>query len=395
MSTGETACTQKFPRPRGDRGNAERRIHDVVLVISDLGGGGTQRVLTRLANDWTAIGLRVCIVTLSGSDGDRYALHPAVDRVALNAVSISSGKLTALTANARRLFRLRQALRFADAPVVISFLTTTNILTILAAAGLPARVVVSERNDPERQQLPWPWPLLRRWTYAHAHMVTANTHGALHWLRGFVPAPKLLLVRNPLNQTPAPLNRGNRNKVILNVGRLSHQKAQDVLLKAYAEVIEKAPDWRLTIAGDGPKEPQLRELASVLGIADRVRWIKWTDDVDSLYRSSGIFVLPSRYEGMPNALLEAMSHGLPAIVTDASPGPLDCIIDGETGLVVKADNVPMLVTALTRLVESTALRVCLGTEAHKRILEFNDVTADQAWMRTLGELPISATLNSN
>lgn len=389
MSVGETACTQGFPRPRSGREKSERRTHDVALVIADLGGGGTQRVLTRLANDWTTRGLRVCVVTLAESAGDKYALHPAVDRVALNAAGVSGAKFIALISNARRLLRLRRALRHADARVIVSFLTTTNILTILAAAGLPARVVVSERNDPERQHLPWPWLLLRRWTYTHAHLVTANTRGALDWLRNFVPASKLLLVPNPLSRTPAPLISGDRNKVILNVGRLSHQKAQDVLLRAYAEVIERAPEWRLTIVGDGPEKPQLHELASVLGIADRVHWIEWTDDVDSLYRSSGIFVLPSRYEGTPNALLEAMSHGLPAIVTDASPGPLDCVVDGDTGLVVKADNVPMLATALTQLIESTALRMRLGTRACNRILAFDDESIDQAWMRVLEAPPLS------
>ena len=361
--------------------------HDVVLVISDLRGGGTQRVLTRLANIWTTKGLRVCVVTLSGSDGDKYALYPAVNRITLNAVGVSRVKITALIFNARRLFRLRQALRLANAPVIISFLTTTNILSILAAIGLPTRVVVSERNDPERQRLPWPWPLLRRWTYAHAHFVTANTRGALDWLRNFVPATKLLLVPNPLGQIPTAVSPDNRNKVILHIGRLSHQKAQDILLEAYARVIEKSPDWRLTIVGNGPKKLQLSELASVLHIADRIHWIEWTDDVNSLYRSSSIFVLPSRYEGTPNALLEAMSNGLPVIVTDASPGPLDWVINRETGLVVKADNVPMLVTALTQLVESTALRICLGERAHKKILEFDEETVNQAWTRVLGELP--------
>ena len=162
MRTGKDPCVRRFRRPRGGREQSEQRTHDVALVIGDLRGGGTQRVLTRLASEWATRGLRVCVVTLAESTGDKYQLHPAVDRVALNSVGESRSKIVALISNARRLFRLRGALRLTNAPVIVSFLTTTNVLTILAAAGLAARVVVSERNDPEKQQLRWPWPLLRR-----------------------------------------------------------------------------------------------------------------------------------------------------------------------------------------------------------------------------------------
>ena len=383
MRPGKDPCIRQLRRPRDGPVRSEQRTHDVALVIGDLRGGGTQRVLTRLANDWATRGLRICVITLAGSASDKYELHPAVNRVALNSVGASRTKIVALISNARRLFRLRRALRLTNAPVIVSFLTATNVLTILAAAGLAARVVVSERNDPEKQQLRWPWPLLRRWSYAYAHVVTANSRGALEWLRSFVPDSKLLLVPNPVSQPAAAVCHSNRKKVILNIGRLSHQKAQDILIKAYAEVIENAPDWRLTIVGSGPEKAQLHELASMLGIADRVRWIEWTDDVDSLYRSSSIFVLPSRYEGAPNTLLEAMGHGLPVIVTNASPGPLEYVVDDATGLVVSPDDVDQLVNALMRMATSDKLRQRLGASARSKVAQFDMVAVEEAWAEVL------------
>ena len=383
MRPGKDPCIRQLRRPRDGPVRSEQRTHDVALVIGDLRGGGTQRVLTRLANDWATRGLRICVITLAGSAGDKYELHPAVNRVALNSVGASRTKIVALISNARRLFRLRRALRLTNAPVIVSFLTATNVLTIIAAAGLAARVVVSERNDPEKQQLRWPWPLLRRWSYAYAHVVTANSRGALEWLRSFVPDSKLLLVPNPVSQPAAAVCHSNRKKVILNIGRLSHQKAQDILIKAYAEVIENAPDWRLTIVGSGPEKAQLHELASMLGIADRVRWIEWTDDVDSLYRSSSIFVLPSRYEGAPNTLLEAMGHGLPVIVTNASPGPLEYVVDDATGLVVSPDDVDQLVNALMRMATSDKLRQRLGASARSKVAQFDMVAVEEAWAEVL------------
>ena len=186
-----------------------------------------------------------------------------------------------------------------------------------------------------------------------------------------------------MSQPAAAVCHSNRKKVILNIGRLSHQKAQDILIKAYAEVIENAPDWRLTIVGSGPEKAQLHELASMLGIADRVRWIEWTDDVDSLYRSSSIFVLPSRYEGAPNTLLEAMGHGLPVIVTNASPGPLEYVVDDATGLVVSPDDVDQLVNALMRMATSDKLRQRLGASARSKVAQFDMVAVEEAWAEVL------------
>ncbi len=390
MGAGKDPCDRQIQRPRGGRERSKQRSHDVALVIGDLRGGGTQRVLTRLANDWATRGLRVYVVTLAESAGDKYALHPSVDRVALNSVGVSRSKIVALISNARRLFRLRQALRRANAPVIVSFLTVASVLTILASAGLASRIVVSERNDPEKQRLPWPWPLLRRWSYPHARVVTANTRGALEWLRGFVPASRLLFVPNPVSRPPVTVCHGDREKVILTIGRLHHQKAQDVLLKAYAKATADAPEWRLTIVGDGPEKSQLHDLASLLGIADRVHWIEWTDDVDSLYRSCGIFVLSSRYEGTPNALLEAMAHGLPVIVTNASPGPLEYVVDDATGLVVTPDDVEQLANALTRLASNEDLRRGLGASARSMIAQFDMYAAEDAWQKVL-DISLSRT----
>ena len=186
-----------------------------------------------------------------------------------------------------------------------------------------------------------------------------------------------------MSRPPVAVCHGDREKVILTIGRLSHQKAQDVLLKAYAKAIANAPEWRLTIVGDGPEKPQLHELASLLGIADRVHWIEWTDDVDSLYRSCGIFVLPSRYEGTPNTLLEAMAHGLPVIVTNASPGPLEYVLDDATGLVVTPDDVDQLANALMRLATSEELRRGLGASARSTIAQFNMESVQDSWAKAL------------
>ena len=377
------------------------RPHDVALVIHSLGGGGSERVLTTLANAWAAAELRVCIITFSDGNTDRYALHHKITRIFLNHARHSKSLkfsrtllnpvkrsklrvLLALCYNIRQTHLLRKSLCTADAPVILAFLTATNIITILASTGLDSRVVVSERTDPSMQSLDWPWGILRRLLYRYADVVTANSHGALQSLQKFVPKSKLRFVPNPVKFPAVSIRESSRTKTILTVGRLSHVKAQDVLLEAYALVVAKKPNWNLSIVGEGPKKQDLYDQASSLGMLNHIDWVGWTSEVDRYYKTAGIFVLPSRFEGMPNALLEAMSFGLPVIVTDASPGPLEHVVDGKTGLIVPTEDAPRLANAILQLMENQELRNRLGAAARERIAELDQDVLKGAWASALG-----------
>jgi len=357
--------------------NPER--HDIAMVISDLGGGGAQRVVVTLANAWARRGRRVCVITLSDDSGDQYTLTSNVTRVALGQTGESATIAAATIANVERVFGLRKALRRTDSRVVISFIAVTNILTIVASVGLGSRVVISERNDPLRQSLGMPWDALRRVLYRFADVVTANSTSAVQSMRAFVPESKLRLVLNPVGvkyiDTLVPRDR----RVILNVGRLSHQKAQDVLLRAFSLVTERVPDWLLVIVGEGPKEVELRKQSKDLGIADRIEWVGWTTDVARYYALADIFVLPSRFEGTPNALLEAMSFGVPSIVTNSSPGSLEYVQDDVTGLVVPVEDERALADAVCCLVENPDLRQRLGAASKNRVDSLQLDNVMDAW----------------
>ena len=216
-----------------------------------------------------------------------------------------------------------------------------------------------------------------------------------HLLRSFVPRRKLFFVPNPVVLPTVSTRQSSGKRAILSVGQLSHQKAQDVLLEAFAQVVAKKAEWNLVIVGDGPRKQDLLEQASSLGIADRVEWADWTSDIGSYYKNAGIFVLPSRYEGMPNVLLEAMSFGLPSIVTDASPGPLEHVVDGENGLVVPVEDVNRLASAIVRLAESCDLRDRLGTAARERMAQLERSGLEGAWVSVLGLPPAMLRGNQN
>lgn len=276
---------------------------------------------------------------------------------------------------------LRSLLRQLEPDVVLSFLGATNIITIAAAKGLPTRVVISERNDPAKQQLDEPWQGLRPIIYPAADIVTANSHGAVEQMKAYCAAKKLAYVPNPVI-VPADADRG-RKKNVLFLARLVHQKAPDVLIEAFARFAAANPDWSLQMAGDGPMDRELMERVCGLGIDNRVVFHGRVKDPTDLLLSSQIFVLPSRFEGTPNSLLEAMASRLACIVTDASPGPLRLVEHGVSGLVVKTEDVDDLAAALDRLARDDALRCRLAVTALERtsIHHLENVTRD--WERLL------------
>jgi len=340
--------------------------HDIALVISDLGGGGAQRVATQLAGGWQKTGRRIAVITMVDSCDDFFRLPLGITRVSIGGMGDSHSVATGLAANLSRIMRLRRALRQANAPIAVAFMTQTAILTVLAAVGLNLQVIACERNDPSRQSFGPIWERLRRVVYPRATKVTANSRGALTSLSQFVPRNKLAYVPNPLAMPLSDERLQLTAPTIVAVGRLHYQKGLDVLMHAFARFRAEHKGWRLAFVGQGREETRLRSLATRLEIADEVDWMGMQLDPFPLLRSAHIFALPSRYEGMPNALLEAMSCGLPCVVSDASPGPLELIEHEKTGLVVASEDPAALSGAFARLAKDSQLCSCLGKAAEQR-----------------------------
>jgi len=283
-----------------------------------------------------------------------------------------------------RIVFFREALAALNAPVVVSLLTRTNLYVLSAAERGGFRVVVSERNDPDLQQLDQKLVLLREVLYRNADVVTSNSAGVLMKLEPFVPAEKLMVLPNPVVvpkvvQTDTP--RGLR---FVTVARLVHQKGIDLLLDAFARIARELPDWNLDIVGDGPMHQELIDHAKTLGIADRVTFHGYVAAPMTILRSGRVFVLPSRFEGMPNALLEAMACGLAPIVTDASPGPLESVKHEITGLVVPTENAEAIAAAMLRLASDQELVKRLALQARAYINEHDWMTVEPQWLHVLG-----------
>ncbi|MBC8030596.1 MAG: glycosyltransferase [Pyrinomonadaceae bacterium] len=401
---------------------------DLILVCNSLDAGGIERVVSTLANEWSRRGRKVSVVMLH--DRRRFfALDPAVhhvviDRVGLTWIAEGLKKLKSRIAEFRvarpwlialfgwplyhlfaehfyslnfRLFIeyeswvLRRALRRIESPVVVSFGTSINIITLRACEGMGRRVIISERNDPRRLVRFGLWDLMWRKHYRSADLVTANTRGALLDMGDYVEPEKLAFVPNPLVfENGNGRARPSSTPFFLTVGRLVRDKAHDVLLDAFALLGEEMAEWRLAVVGDGRMREALKSQATNLGIAKRIDWHGIVQEPHVLYGSASIFAMPSRVEGMPNALLEAMSCGLPVVVSDGAPGPLELVEDEVTGLVVPVNDAVALAAALRRLADDPSLCYRLGKAARERVAEYELPQAMAQWESVIG-LPTMAT----
>lgn len=277
----------------------------------------------------------------------------------------------------------RKALSYLNAPVVMSLLTGTNLYVLWATRYMNCRVVVSERNDPDLQQIAPEWQALRRSLYREAAAVTSNSAGVLEKLSLFVPEEKLKLLSNPIAVPEISEKAGQQEPRFVTVARLVHQKGIDLLLAAFASIAHEVPGWTLHIAGDGPLRPDLIAQAERLGIADRVTFHGHVKNPVALLQSCRVFVLPSRFEGMPNALLEAMACGLAPIVTDASPGPLECVRPNESGLVVESENAPAIGAAMLNLARNDELIDRFARQAAAYVKEHDWESVEQQWLTVL------------
>ena len=341
----------------------------IALIISALSAGGAERVIATLANCWAARGWRVTLITFEPpGTTPYYEVDPRVTLRQLGIASVGSPLWRAIRQNLRRIRALRQTLRAADPDLAISFLAKINVLTVLASRGLDFPVVVSERNNPERQRFRGIWSWLRQRLYGAAYCVVTPSRGVLESFSGAI-RERGRVIPNPVDLAPAACAPRGSGRLVA-VGRLVHQKGFDLLLQAFAKIAPEHPEWTLTIWGEGEQRPALETLSADLGLAGRVRLPGLTERPGQWVAAADVFVLSSRYESFGNVITEAMAAGLPIVAFDCPWGPGDILRDGEDGLLVPPEDVDALAAALGRLLLDADLRARLGAAAAHNVRRF-------------------------
>jgi glycosyltransferase involved in cell wall biosynthesis len=349
----------------------------VAFVLAGLQAGGAERVIALIAAHAVEQGWDVTVIAFDDpADPIYHPLHPAVT---LRRLALPPQGGAALSA--RRIAALRTALREGGFDVVVSFLTKINVVTLLASVGLHVPVIVSERNNPNRQDA---HPLWNRGTallYPRAAAVVVQTERG----RRALPATarrNAVVIPNPIETRPLR-ERPPASRTLAAVGRLTRQKGFDLLLDAFARIEHDVPAWRLVIWGDGPERAALEGQRRALGLEGRVELPGWSATPRGWTDTASAFVLSSRYEGWPNALGEAMAASLPVVAFDCDFGPADLIADDVTGLLVAPEDISALSDALRRLLRDDALRGRLGPAGHDRVESFAATAVVEIWLALL------------
>lgn len=343
----------------------------VLFVISDLEGGGAQRVAVTLMERWIANGWEVVLVTIASDATDFFAVPGGVERVIIDRPNDRRRLRAALLNNRDRLADLRRVARRVRPDIVISFLDRTNVLTLCALIGTDIPVVVSERIDPRQHSIAPVWRLLRRATYPRAAAIVVQTRAVQRWANRRFGGARVDVIPNPVALAPheAEPASGLPTPYVVGVGRLIPQKGFDVLLSAFGRIAIRHDGWHLVIAGEGTERASLMQQAARLGIADRVHLVGRVRNVETVVGGASMFVLSSRFEGFPNALLEAMALGVPAVSTACPSGPEEIITHERDGLLVPPDSIEDLATAIERLVQHSALRSTLGAAGRDTVAD--------------------------
>ena len=354
------------------------RDRKLAFVINTLKSGGAERVVTILANH-LAQQNKVMIITLSKMT-PFYPLDPSIKvRYCKEKIPPSKHVFQSIRSNIQLAKRIHTLLKEHETELCISFMTTANILSAWAAQRLRIPLIISERNNPqfEDKQLSRFWKVLRRISYPKADRIVVQTRSIRDYFLRSTKKDNYTIIPNPINPDFDTSTAGEKENIILNVGRLSHQKGQDLLIRAFAGF--SAPEWQLHIVGEGPKRKELEALIKELELQERVFLPGRTHQIEAYYKRSKIFAFTSYYEGFPNALMEAMHFGLACLSTDCPTGPSELIQDQQSGLLVPVGDEARISAALERLIQSPDERTVFGERARAATQPFTSDRIAKQW----------------
>ena len=337
----------------------------LLFYINALNGGGAERVMSNLSSQFVDKGYEVLFATSYPADGE-YELNKKIKRFNLESENIPCSKIKR---NYVRVKRLRQICKREKPDVLVAFMAEPNFRAIIATIGLKTKTVISVRNDPEKEYAGRLMNFVGKYILPMADGCVFQTEEAKKWF------PKKLqnkstIIFNAVKREFFEAKRKPVNGLIVTCGRLEEQKNHILLIKAFFNVVKKTPKAYLHIYGEGSLKDYLQSLIDNLGLNHSVKLMGQTNDVVSVLEKADVFVLSSFYEGMPNALMEAMAVGVPCIATDCPCGGARMLLNDNNGILIKNNNIDELTNAMEQLIKDDYKKETLSNKCIETVSEF-------------------------
>lgn len=319
----------------------------ICFCVDTMNSGGAERVVATLSNQLIVDGHEVCIVMVAARQ--LFSFYTLDDNIELEALCKgANNRINAI----KRVKLLRNYFKDKRPDAVISFLPNANIYTMLAIHGLKILHIVSERNnpyiDPQNKFIRY----LKKKAFIKADGCVFQTEDALNFYPNSVKK-KGIVIYNPISIQVDNCSNIMRNNYILSVGRLTKQKNIKLLLSSFSKFHAEYDDYKLVVYGDGEEKGILKNYCENLNISDIVEFRGNSQTWQKEACDAKMFVLCSDYEGMPNALMEAMAIGIPCISTDCPiGGPRELIKNSENGFLIKVGDEIELTNKMVEIVES-------------------------------------------
>ncbi|HID97542.1 MAG TPA: glycosyltransferase [Thermodesulfobacteriaceae bacterium] len=367
----------------------------LMLFIPAFTGGGAERVASNLLS-FLEKHFDIVLVLV-----ENRRTYPVPGNVRVEALSGSLGGLTAhILRIPLHILSLVRLVRRYRADVVLSILEQANIINIFASRIIPYKVVISQHIEPRRQYgskgvLGKIIFSASRILYRKAHHVISVSRGIKDvLLRDYCLRPDAVtVIYNPIDgrffstySADPPLFE-LPERFLLHVGRLRlAAKAQDVLLEAFRKVSKRHPGLALVLVGEGEDRRKIEDMVKEYDLERSVIFAGWQENVAALMNRAEIVVLPSRYEGFPMVLVEALAMGCPVVGADCPTGPREILGDDEYGLLVPVEDPDSLAAAVERLLEDESLRAHYSRRALERADDFDLEKIGNQYKRVLNRV---------
>lgn len=350
----------------------------IAFYIDSMEIGGANRVIANLTEYFSEKCYEVILINdiIPRVNMKTYKVSEKVKRFYLDE---ESAYKTAIERQCKRIFVLRKLLKKEKVDTVVSFMGPPNYRLLVATIGLNIKKVVSVRNDPYREYGSGIKKVIARGMFKLADACVFQTLDAAKYFPETIQS-KSKIIFNPVNQKFFQTEWIGNEKNIAVVGRLQKQKNPILAMKAFECIANDFPEYTMTYYGDGELRKEIIEYIKKKNLNERVIVYGKVADIEKYLSHASVFVLSSDYEGLPNALMEAMAVGTPCISTDCPcGGPKSLIQNKKQGILVPCNNVQMLAEAMRTLLNDDDLRKKMSLKEKARAKEFGSEVVFKQW----------------